>query len=669
MASASNSYLNVLLSDKYRRVAFALVAFAAILVTGAFVIAKYTTDDLLDKESEKVALDWANYLASNLEDINGIFAGAKPSKDSVEFLQNAEKFGNVFMYKFFDNQGALRMVSGEKIAFHGNAGSLQSEKKKLASKILKGQVHVVTKAVQKPNRPPVYSEAYVPVVENGTVKGVVEVYVDLTAKATLFRNAFMWIGLGAAALIALAFFLPATLWYRAQQRQKVDERIHFLAHHDPLTQLPNRARFIEALSEALATATATGGRVAVHYIDFDGFKLVNDRLGHEMGDKLLTVLAERLSVFNADQGHIARLGGDEFGIIQIVGDNENEPTELGEQVISLVSKPIEIAGHQLNVGCSIGTALFPEHGQNHDALLACADQAMYRAKAIGSGIHSLFDKNIDHELRRRADVEEDIRQALDEDGLELHFQPEYDAQNGTLLGFEALVRLSRSNGELLAAEEFIPIAEDLGLIEKIDQWVLAESCAFAANWPSNLRLSMNLSPKQFASGRLIQHVTNALKASGFPAERLVFEITERLVFDELKHVHAQLCELKEMGASIAIDDFGAASSSISYLWNFQLDHMKIDQWLIDRIAMNTSASDVTKALIDLTHSLGMKVTAEGVESMRQAEMLKSYGCDAVQGFWLGAPIPMQDVAAHIMTVGRNNQAVDKVHERLEVSTA
>jgi len=180
---------------------------------------------------------------------------------------------------------------------------------------------------------------------------------------------------------------------------------------------------------------------------------------------------------------------------------------------------------------------------------------------------------------------------------------------------------------------------------------------------------MNLSPKQFASGRLIQHVANALKASGFPAERLVFEITERLVFDELKHVHAQLCELKEMGASIAIDDFGAASSSISYLWNFQLDHMKIDQWLIDRIAMNTSASDVTKALIDLTHSLGMKVTAEGVESMRQAEMLKSYGCDAVQGFWLGAPIPMQDVAAHIMTVGRNNQAVDKVHERLEVSTA
>jgi len=434
-----------------------------------------------------------------------------------------------------------------------------------------------------------------------------------------------------------------TDWRQAQAQ------ISYMAHHDALTGLVNRAQLVEKLEKVLAVLPLKGGSLAVHFIDLDRFKKVNDTLGHDGGDFLLRTVAERLRSVTRVDDIVARLGGDEFVVVQSSVSSKDQAEDLAWRLISAVTAPIKLREQSIIATASVGVALAPADGTDPERLLKSADLALYKAKADGRNCIRFFVPEMDAELHARSKLETIIRDAVLHDRFELHYQPLFEMSERRLLGFEALIRLPMEDGTLIPPLEFIPVAEELGLIDKIGAWVLREACRTAANWPENLTVAVNLSPAQFLAGRVSDIVAAALKEAGLAANRLELEITETLLLGNSAAIMAELQTLKAMGVAIVMDDFGTGYSSLSYLWRFPFDKIKIDRSFMQGFdGSGREAKTVVKTIIALGRELNMRVTVEGVETATQAGFLDKVDGDQAQGFFFGRPIPASDVGANIL---------------------
>jgi diguanylate cyclase (GGDEF)-like protein len=433
------------------------------------------------------------------------------------------------------------------------------------------------------------------------------------------------------------------------EMRRVEAQIAHLAHHDPLTGLPNRVRFHQELNRELGQVRR-GEKLAVLCLDLDHFKSVNDSLGHPIGDGLLKAAAERLYAEMRDTDIVARLGGDEFAVVQIGLHSPEEAGLLAQRVIAALSAPYEIDGHHVVVGTSVGIALAPTDSEDADQLLKSADMALYRAKADGRGVCRFFEPAMDARMQARRALELDLRRALGNGELEVHYQPLVNVGTGKVSAFEALLRWRQPQRGMVSAAEFIPLAEEIGLIGQIGAWVLKEACREAINWPADVRLAVNLSAAQFKSRPLVLDVMAALGDSGLPASRLELEITETVMLHNTEATLAVLHELRELGVRISMDDFGTGYSSLSYLRTFPFDKIKIDRSFVQSLPDDEGSSAIIRAVTDLSASLGMATTAEGVESYEQLAKLRAQGCTEVQGFLFSPARPAREIAALLDTV-------------------
>ena len=449
-----------------------------------------------------------------------------------------------------------------------------------------------------------------------------------------------------------------TEWLAAQAR------ITHMAHHDALTDLANRTQLVNKLEDALAALPSQRTGVAVHFIDLDRFKNVNDTLGHDVGDFLLKTVAERLRDVTRAGDVVARLGGDEFVVVQTGVGGKDKVEEFAHRLISAVTAPLKLNDQIIVAMVSIGVALAPEDGTNPERILKSADLALYKAKADGRNCIRFFLPEMDAELQARTKLEKIIREAVLNGRFELHYQPLFEMTERRLIGFEALLRLPAENGTLIPPMEFIPLAEELRLIDKIGAWVLREACRTAATWPDNMTVAVNLSPAQFLAGSVSDVVADALKSTGLAPHRLELEITETLLLGDSKTTMEELQKLKAMGVAIVMDDFGTGYSSLSYLWKFPFDKIKIDRSFMQGLdGSGRDAETVVKTIIALGRELKMRVTVEGVETAQQATFLDDADGDQAQGFFFGRPVPAAEVSASILAdFQKTHQAPSSVSE-------
>ncbi len=426
---------------------------------------------------------------------------------------------------------------------------------------------------------------------------------------------------------------------------RAEARLVHMARHDALTGLPNRMVFREHLERMLGRARRGGPGPAVLCLDLDRFKPVNDALGHAVGDGLLRAVAARLGDCLRETDVVARVGGDEFVVVQEGGAQMDEASALAARLVGMLSAPFQVEGHQIVVGASIGIALAADGLEEPDALLKRADLALYRAKAEGRGAFRFFEVEMDARMQEQRRLELDLRGAMALDQFELFYQPLVDAASGAVGGFEALLRWRHPERGMVSPAVFIPLAEEIGLIDTIGTWVLRTACAEAATWPAGIRVAVNLSPVQFRDRSLPAVVADALAASGLAPRQLELEITESLLLSDDEAVLAMLHEMRAMGARISMDDFGTGYSSLSYLRRFPFDKIKIDQSFVRGLSEQADCAAIVRAVVGLGRSLGMAVNAEGVETAAQLAALRAEGCGEVQGYLFSRPRPAAEVPA------------------------
>jgi diguanylate cyclase (GGDEF)-like protein/PAS domain S-box-containing protein len=440
------------------------------------------------------------------------------------------------------------------------------------------------------------------------------------------------------------------------ERRRVEEKIAHMAHHDALTGLPNRVSFREKMEEALHHV-ARGESLAVLCLDLDHFKSVNDTLGHPVGDALLQAVAERIRASARPTDMVARLGGDEFAIVQALSDQPVGATALSQRLIKALSEPFEIHGHQVVIGVSVGIAVAPSDGDDSDRLLQNADMALYRAKEDGRGAFRFFETDMDTRMQHRRALELDLREAVALGGFELYYQPVVSLESRRIVGFEALLRWPHPNRGIVTPAEFIPLAEEIGLISSIGAWALKAACTEAMKWPGNLTVAVNLSPMQFKNGTVLLDVVAALGASGLSASRLELEITETTLLQDTDATIATLNHLRDLGVRISMDDFGTGYSSLGYLRKFPFDRIKIDRSFISDLSERADSVAIVRAVAGLSNTLGILTTAEGVETVQQLDRLKDEGCTEAQGYLFSAPRPARDLDQLLRELGPDAKAV------------
>ncbi len=431
------------------------------------------------------------------------------------------------------------------------------------------------------------------------------------------------------------------------QRKRHEQHIQYLAHHDALTGLANRTKFNDRLKLALTNAEARGSGFALLLIDLDHFKTVNDTLGHPVGDALIVAAADRLANCIRRSDAIARLGGDEFAVIVEPADDCNRIAALARRVIAAMAKPFSVSGHRININASIGITRAPHDGGDAAALLKNSDLALYSAKADGRGKFRFFEPQMELRLLAKRSLELDLRKALRDGEFVLHYQPLAAISDGTTIGFEALVRWNSKERGLVPPGEFIPVAEETGLIVPIGAWVLRRACMDAVTWQQPLTVAVNLSAEQFKAGMVVETVQQALAISGLAAHRLELEVTETVLLEKSDDTLIALRALRQLGAQIAMDDFGTGYSSLSYLQKFPFDKIKIDRTFVSGLGQSQNSTEIVRAVLAIGNSLKIRVSAEGIETAEQLAALRELGCQEGQGYYFGKPVPAAAISTSL----------------------
>jgi diguanylate cyclase (GGDEF)-like protein/PAS domain S-box-containing protein len=482
--------------------------------------------------------------------------------------------------------------------------------------------------------------------ETGSFVGDIDHYLEVVLRDIWHRNVMVISTPDGRSIQIVNEPVPDGGWLATHEditeRRHAEERITHLAHYDALTNLPNRTLFHERLKGELSHA-APDRQLAVLYIDIDEFKSVNDSLGHMIGDELLKSVASSLAACARKTDFVARLGGDEFAIVQTGIEDTDDVMMLVSRIFEAIRSPYQCLGHQVTTDASIGIALAPRDGSDIDQILKNADLAMYAAKAAGRRTYRFFETEMEAEVRARRSLEMDLRKALVDGGFEVYYQPFLGLQTNAITGCEALVRWRHPQRGMISPAEFIPLAEDTGLINRLGEWVLTSACKEAVSWPDNIRLAVNVSPVQFRSGTLALKVMAALAESGLAASRLELEITEAVLIRDDEAALAVLHDLRGIGVRIALDDFGTGYSSLSYLQRFPFDKIKIDRCFITDIAEPEGSSSIVQAVVTIAADRRMTTTAEGVETEQQRELLRELGCSEMQGYLFSPPKPAAEI--------------------------
>jgi diguanylate cyclase (GGDEF)-like protein len=508
------------------------------------------------------------------------------------------------------------------------------------------------------------SEVLAYLTENGILKGGPALFLKQTANSGS-AGGLTEVELGDGRTIHVQRRpLPDGGWVETHEdvtaKRESEQRITYLAKHDQLTGLSNRAFFADQLELELSRA-ARGQRFALLTIDLDRFKEVNDTLGHWYGDKILQQVAERLRKVVRQGDLVTRRGGDEFAILQTALKSPSEAATLAARVLKSLSCPYEVEEHCLIITATVGIAVAPRDGSDAEELLKNSDLALYRAKRDGRGTFRFFNKSMDADLQRRRLVEGELRSALENNEFELYYQPILTVADGQVAGFEALIRWHHPKRGLVQPQEFIPVAEETGLIIPIGEWVLRQACRDAADWPGVAKVSVNVSPAQFKRGNLVQQVKDALAGASLPASRLELEMTETALLDDEEWVRAVLHQLREAGVGLAMDDFGTGYSSLSYLRRFLFSRIKIDRGFVVDLEHASDARAIVAATVRLANDLGIATTAEGVETLEQRQILETFGCSAIQGYLIGKPAPSAQARELLEARQVPSGAIRRVH--------
>ncbi len=599
-------------------------------------------------DADHKARGWAAYFIQHMPNLDELIANGRPDAGQLERIATAEKVGDVFRFKLFDSRGVMTLVSDE-AAYASESATAREHSAKAAEVLRTGISNVsLNDGTGKKNRPPLYVEAYVPIIDGyGIVRGVVEVYIDQTQMAALFNTTFAVLAIGLALIGAIAFGLP-TLAYlrRGSQVSEARQRAEYLAHFDPMTGLLNRASFTGRLDATLQRGD--GPALTLVLLDLDDFKAINDTHGREAGDDFLKHVANCIKQLCQVNDLVARSGGDEF-FIALMGRSAPDAMALVEQLMSDVGQPTLIGGKNISGKLSAGIYMVTRKVDTVADAMNKAEIALYQAKLDGRNTYRVFSWDLENSMRARRALEQLIRNAVDQDKLELHYQPLLLASNGACVGFEALLRLPDGRGGHIPPASCVPVIEAMGLINTVGKWVLEEAARTAATWPSHLFVSVNLSVMQFQGGALVGHVQQALASSGLRPRQLELEVTETLLMQNTDANIKQLGELRMLGVAIAMDDFGTGYSSLGYLWQFRFDKLKIDRSFVLALNHNDKKGrDILDTVITLGHKLEMKVTAEGIENAHQAEVLTSLACDHLQGYFCGLPKPASEVALFLL---------------------
>lgn len=443
-------------------------------------------------------------------------------------------------------------------------------------------------------------------------------------------------------VFAIGLLAFGTIQYFLQRREiekrlSAEQAARHLAYCDSLTGVANRRSIEEQFEKFLDGARLGEFGGALIVLDFDGFKAINDVYGHDVGDEFLKIASSRMSNVVRDSGVVGRMGGDEFAIILVNGPWKETALDVAQALVDRVSEPVQIRGTRLNPMVSAGLAHIPAHGALSDALFRKADIALYRAKERWGSCLLPFTPSMEEEFLRRQALKDDLQHAIGANELILAYQPIYDVRTGLIASYEALLRWNHSRLGAISPAEFIPIAEETGLITVIGEWVLRQACIDAGEWPDAVSVSVNISPRQFENGDLVRTVERALSETGLATKRLILEITESLLLQKNMNIMDMLHKIREMGVTIALDDFGVGYSSLNYLQCFPFDKIKIDQTFIRQIGMSERSKKTFQAIITLLKSLEFTVTVEGIETKEQLDWINSLSCDEVQGCFLGRP--------------------------------
>ena len=441
------------------------------------------------------------------------------------------------------------------------------------------------------------------------------------------------------------------------ERARLESELSFMARHDTLTKLPNRACLRERVQEILQERRVDDHGWAIHMLDLDRFKLINDTLGHPIGDRLLKKVARRLTDAVREDDVVARLGGDEFVVLQALQQDEYDAETLARRLVKALEAPFNIAGHECRIGTSIGIALAPKDGRDFDELLKSADLALYRSKDEGRGTYHFFEPALDERMRAKRRMEIEMRKALAAQEFELYYQPLVNLEADKICTFEALLRWNKEGFGQIQPADFIPLAEETGLIVDIGEWVLETACLEAMAWPNSIGVAVNVSAVQFRNEGFYETVKNALERSGLEPSRLELEITESVLIDDDSYASDILPKLRQLGVRLALDDFGTGYSSLSTLRQHKFHKIKIDRSFVKDIQSSDAEADtIVRTIINLGLSMGLTTTAEGVENVRQVSQVREMGCTEIQGYLISTPRPASELNGLIEVVDQRREA-------------
>ena len=659
--------------------------------SGGYLLAKIGQDAVLRAKAEVATDRWIGYIEHVVPELADIASGAEPSGSARMFLAHGIDTSSVINYRLYDRQGELRAAAGAgaydpvelerseagvlAVLSSGQPllemGELRSEDGQphphMSSSDGKAQArseqqgengashneqagmhhhHHHSMDMSSYTEPvvPVAPSDFVttffhPIFSGGRLSGVLQIELDQEAIARSFSSTFQALSVGLTLIMGLAIAPPFFFgWHKSMQRARAERKVRHLAYHDPLTHVPNRRYAHEEIEKRLQERTDSRESMALLCLDLDGFKSVNDSFGHAAGDDLLRQAVDRLAAQLEPGDMLARLGGDEFLILPKLGTSSKAVQSLAASIVETLCVPFVVNNQEASCGVSIGIVIADASWKNRDQLLRAGDVALYEAKAGGRGRAVLFEPSMEERLRKRREIEHDLRLAVARDELVLHYQPQIDVRTKMLTGFEALVRWQHPTQGLLPPSEFIQVAEELKLIDAISRWVMREACQAATTWARPLKIAVNVFANEFEEGNLVDTIREALATSGLTPERLEIEITETVIMTNTDLVIRTLNSIRDLGVSVAMDDFGTGYSSLGYLCKFPFDKLKIDRSFLLSNNREKQSKRIIEAIITLGHSLDLNVVAEGVEHPEQLAMLEALSCSEAQGFLLGRPM-------------------------------